>query len=250
VEYGIRIREIRNDLGLTQQEFGDMFNLQWHKIKDIEREKLKLTIELANEIEEKFSINGWWLLTGKGEKYLNSEISTQKPIESKEDNRDSEDLPYVLLFDEFEKVSNNPSMKLILNKPKKIYRDNPLFRYLNIREDISKLDEIICLDDISYGAKSYVSRYHIQDMVKYTFEIDNAYIPFSVIIKNNLFKENYPLYEDKYLGVEGSISQSRDNNNKIIFKMDSYLDNVLYSSEIQLTKDEFKNLTIFAFQAL
>jgi len=203
--------------------------------------------EKLNELSQKENISFDWLLNGENGKYTNL---APKPIESKEDNRDSEDLPYVLLFDEFEKVSNNPSMKLILNKPKKIYRDNPLFRYLNIREDISKLDEIICLDDISYGAKSYVSRYHIQDMVKYTFEIDNAYVPFSVIIKNNLFKENYPLYEDKYLGVEGSISQSRDNNNKIIFKMDSYLDNVLYSSEIQLTKDEFKNLTIFAFQAL
>jgi len=193
-------------------------------------------------------------LTGKGEKYLNSEISTPKTIESKEDNRDSDDLPYVLLFDEFEKVPNNPSMKLILNKPKKIYRDNPLFRYLNIGEDISNLDEIICVDDISYGDEYFVRKYHIKDITNdidtylNMVKIDNSYASFDVIIKNNLLEKKRPLYEDKYLGVEGSISQPKDDNKRVIFKMDSYANDVLHSSEIQLTKDELKSLIIFGVE--
>lgn len=63
---GQRLKEFRLDLGLTQQELGEALGFQWHKIKDIETGRLKLSAEIASLIGEKYSINGWWLLTGKG----------------------------------------------------------------------------------------------------------------------------------------------------------------------------------------
>jgi len=69
--YGNRLKEVRTKLNLTQGEIADVLGFKWHKIKDIEAGKLKLTVDIANTIEEKYSIDGWWLLTGKGEMFTN-----------------------------------------------------------------------------------------------------------------------------------------------------------------------------------
>lgn len=66
---GQRLKETRLKLGLTQQELGDTLGFPWHKIKDIETGRLKLSAEIASLIGEKYSIDGWWLLTGKGSMY-------------------------------------------------------------------------------------------------------------------------------------------------------------------------------------
>lgn len=65
--YGKRLKEARKHAGLTQSQMGDELGVEWHKIKDMESERLKLSAEVAVEIEQKWSIDGWWLLTGKGE---------------------------------------------------------------------------------------------------------------------------------------------------------------------------------------
>jgi len=70
---GQRLKEIRKKLGLTQAQFGDKIGLKWHKIKDMERDHLKISPELAEKIEQVLSISGWWLLTGKGEMFLSDE---------------------------------------------------------------------------------------------------------------------------------------------------------------------------------
>ena len=69
--YGKRLKEIRTKLGLTQKEFGKKLGLEWHKIKNIETEKHKLTPDIAEKIEQIYSTNGWWLLTGKGSMHTN-----------------------------------------------------------------------------------------------------------------------------------------------------------------------------------
>jgi len=253
VEYGIRIREIRNDLGLTQQEFGDMFNLQWHKIKDIEREKLKLTIELANEIEKKFSISGWWLLTGKGEKYLNNEISTPKPIESKEDNRDGED--FILFYDEYEFFDENPTVAVIVNTPKKVYKSNPLFNFattdayfaLEIKENLNNFI-IIKKEDSSYiqPYRFFSDSINVLRELLELLKVGNEFyvLPY-IIVKNNLLKEGYPLYEDKYVGVEWSVMFK----DKESFRLESTTNtrNVTHKSQIILTQQELEKLNIYAY---
>jgi phage repressor protein C with HTH and peptisase S24 domain len=67
---GKRLKKARDYIDLTQNEFAEQFGLKWDKIKNIETEKHKLTPNFAEEIEQKYSISGWWLLTGKGEMLL------------------------------------------------------------------------------------------------------------------------------------------------------------------------------------
>jgi len=65
-----RLKKAREYLGLTQQELAEKLGFEWHKIKNIETEKHKLTPDIAQDIEQFYSIGGWWLLTGKGEMLL------------------------------------------------------------------------------------------------------------------------------------------------------------------------------------
>lgn len=65
--YGKRLKESRKYRGLTQKEFAENIGMEWHKIRDLESEKLTLSPDTAEEIEKIYFINGWWLLTGKGE---------------------------------------------------------------------------------------------------------------------------------------------------------------------------------------
>ncbi len=78
-----RFKEARNYTTLTQKELGEKLGFQWHKIKDIEAGKLKVTPDIADYLENYYSISGWWLLTGKGEMLINSNISNLYIAESK-----------------------------------------------------------------------------------------------------------------------------------------------------------------------
>ena len=73
-----RLKKVRKVLKLSQKDFGEKLNFKWYKIKDIESFKLNITPEIANKIEDIFGISGWWLLTGKGDMFLdknNQQIS-------------------------------------------------------------------------------------------------------------------------------------------------------------------------------
>lgn len=73
-----RFKEARNYIVLTQKELGEKLGFQWHKIKDIEAGKLKVTPDIAEYLENYYSISGWWLLTGKGEMLLKDNNLIQK----------------------------------------------------------------------------------------------------------------------------------------------------------------------------
>lgn len=68
-----RLKKARKHEGLTQEKFGERIGLKQSQIKDIETAKQKVSPEIAELIEINFSIDGWWLLTGKGEMLLNDE---------------------------------------------------------------------------------------------------------------------------------------------------------------------------------
>ncbi|RBQ27610.1 helix-turn-helix transcriptional regulator [Arcobacter sp. CECT 9188] len=72
----IRLREVREDNKLTQKEFAECINLKQEKIRDIENDRAKITIEIAMAIEDKFSINLRWLLSGRGDKFLTKDKHT------------------------------------------------------------------------------------------------------------------------------------------------------------------------------
>ncbi|MCG3703772.1 helix-turn-helix transcriptional regulator [Aliarcobacter butzleri] len=71
----LRLKEIREDNKLTQKEFAECINLKHEKIRDIENDKAKVTVEIAVAIEDKFHINLRWLLSGRGNKFINEEHS-------------------------------------------------------------------------------------------------------------------------------------------------------------------------------
>lgn len=73
-----RFKEARNYITLTQKELGEKLGFQWHKIKDIEAGKLKVTPDIAEYLENNYSISGWWLLTGKGKMLLNDNNLVQQ----------------------------------------------------------------------------------------------------------------------------------------------------------------------------
>lgn len=75
---GKRLKKARDYVGLTQTEFAENFGLKWDKIKNIETETHKLSPDFAEKIEQKYSISGWWLLTGKGEMLLNDNDKISK----------------------------------------------------------------------------------------------------------------------------------------------------------------------------
>ncbi|MDD5359849.1 MAG: S24 family peptidase [Sulfurovaceae bacterium] len=73
-----RLKEIRAKQGLTQTEFGDKIGLKQSQIRDIETGKQKVSVDLAETMEKKFNIDGWWLLTGKGQMHSDDVKTIQK----------------------------------------------------------------------------------------------------------------------------------------------------------------------------
>ena len=83
---GKRLKKARDYVGLTQTQFAENFGLKWDKIKNIETETHKLSPDFAEKIEQKYSISGWWLLTGKGKMLLNGNDSIIKNEIKQESN--------------------------------------------------------------------------------------------------------------------------------------------------------------------
>ncbi len=67
-----RLKEVRKHLKISsQKDFANILNWTIGRVQDLESGKVKeLKASEAEEIQEKFLINGWWLLTGKGQMLL------------------------------------------------------------------------------------------------------------------------------------------------------------------------------------
>jgi len=68
-----RFKRCREHLSLTQEKMGEIFGFKQYKIGDIETGKQRVTPEIAEKLEKKYFISGWWLLTGNGKMFLNDE---------------------------------------------------------------------------------------------------------------------------------------------------------------------------------
>ena len=63
-----RIKIIRERLeNITQGDLAKLLGIARHKIADIEFGKVKVSVELAELLEEKFKVSFRWALTGKGD---------------------------------------------------------------------------------------------------------------------------------------------------------------------------------------
>jgi DNA-binding XRE family transcriptional regulator len=67
---GKRLKQVRNQLNMTQAEFAEPLGERWDSIRDIEIGKKKLSADTAVLIEKVHNINLRWLLTGQGEMFL------------------------------------------------------------------------------------------------------------------------------------------------------------------------------------
>lgn len=70
MEPGERLRQVREKLKLSQEALGAPMGFKYSKVRDLESGKQKLTLDIANSLEEIFFISSSWLLRGIGEPML------------------------------------------------------------------------------------------------------------------------------------------------------------------------------------
>ncbi|MDB8575184.1 helix-turn-helix domain-containing protein [Turicibacter sanguinis] len=67
---GSRVKEIRKEFGLNQEEFAKKINISRSNLSNIEIGRVISTDRVINDICCEFKINETWLRTGDGEKYI------------------------------------------------------------------------------------------------------------------------------------------------------------------------------------
>jgi len=182
-----------------------------------------------------------WLLSGVGEMYKNKENQPLSTIET-DINK-----PYMPYYDKFE-LSFIYKEKIILNEPKKIYEDNPLWTIVYTRFSKDIIFVSVKNEKGIIYKKVQDKDVLINEYLK-SVEVDDDYsVGLDVIIRNDLFKKNHPLYEDKYLGVECRIKSAKSTiayvkkNEDTEFVVElPYEDSIHF---IELTRDELKKLDI------
>ena len=73
-----RIKEIRKDNNLTQDEFGDKIGVSRSVIANIELGRVDAKDHMVKLIAKEFDVNEEWIRTGEGEKY--PEISSDEKL--------------------------------------------------------------------------------------------------------------------------------------------------------------------------
>lgn len=68
-EVGERIRELRNELGLSQEEFAEKLEMQRSSISKIEQGQVPLTEKNQKLICREFNASKEWISEGKGKKF-------------------------------------------------------------------------------------------------------------------------------------------------------------------------------------
>lgn len=65
-----RIKQLRKDLGLTQEKFGEKLGLKKNSISQIENGINSLTEQLLLSVCREFNVSEKWLRTGEGEMFI------------------------------------------------------------------------------------------------------------------------------------------------------------------------------------
>ena len=66
ITQGEKIKQLRQNLNLSQDEFGAIFNIQKQMVSSLEKNKLKLNNEKLELLCSKYNVNINWLLCSKG----------------------------------------------------------------------------------------------------------------------------------------------------------------------------------------
>jgi len=78
---GIRILQIRKELGTTQKEFAEKIGVTGNYISEIEAGKKFPSMPVLLSIEHIYGIGREWLLSGKGDKYVKERFPFTKKEE-------------------------------------------------------------------------------------------------------------------------------------------------------------------------
>lgn len=70
---GERIKDVRNSLGLTLENFGEKLGVTKTAISRIEKGERSLTEQMTKSICREFSVDYMWLTTGEGEMFVESD---------------------------------------------------------------------------------------------------------------------------------------------------------------------------------
>ena len=65
-----RLKELRLDLNLNQQEFGDKINISRSHVASLESGSRNLTERTLSDISREFNANKEWLKTGQGKMFI------------------------------------------------------------------------------------------------------------------------------------------------------------------------------------
>ncbi|HFL3561985.1 TPA: helix-turn-helix domain-containing protein [Clostridioides difficile] len=68
-----RIKEIREDINLSQQKFGEKLGVSRDVISNIENNRVEVKTVFITHMCEVFSVNQVWLETGEGRKFIEQE---------------------------------------------------------------------------------------------------------------------------------------------------------------------------------
>ena len=85
---GIRLRELRKSLKLSQLEFSASLNVTQSAISQIEKNIISPSFDILTKISNTYFINLNWLITGEGSMFLsdqkNENLNKSSSLESKE----------------------------------------------------------------------------------------------------------------------------------------------------------------------
>lgn len=75
-----RLRQLRKDLGMSQEEFGHRIGVSNTAISKLEKNERNLTEQTAKSICREFRVNYFWLTEGKGDMFTGTPESVVDEI--------------------------------------------------------------------------------------------------------------------------------------------------------------------------
>ena len=70
---GERIREVRKNLGLTLEKFGEKIGIKKNSVSQLENGKNSVTEQVVKAICREYNVDYMWLTTGDGEMFIDTD---------------------------------------------------------------------------------------------------------------------------------------------------------------------------------
>ena len=70
---GERIREVRKNLGLTLEKFGEKIGMKKNSVSQLENGKNSVTEQVVKAICREYNVDYMWLTTGDGEMFIDND---------------------------------------------------------------------------------------------------------------------------------------------------------------------------------